>query len=37
MIFDFWDEINFHKFNRYFKLLLLVVIVCFALSGVIGG
>jgi len=37
MIFDFWDEIDLHKVNLYFKLLFLVVIVCFALSGVIGG
>jgi hypothetical protein len=37
MIFDFWNEIDLHRVNRYFKLIFLVVIVCFALSGVLGG
>lgn len=37
MIFDFWDEIDLHKINRYFKALFVIVITSFAIAGVIGG
>lgn len=37
MIFDFWDELDLEKFNRYFKTLFVIVIVSFGLFGVIGG
>lgn len=37
MIFDFWDEIDLHKINRYFKVFFVIVITSFAIAGVIGG
>ena len=37
MIFDFWDELDLHKVNRYFKILVLIIIISFAFSGIIGG